>query len=112
MENTKELLQEISHNIGKLQEAAPELTKSFMDFFEKTEKEGALSKKTKELISVALAIAKQCKWCIAFHIKNALDAGATKEELIESCFTAVLMSGGPGLMYCQIALKAIEELSS
>ena len=76
------------------------------------EKPGALDKKTKELMSVSLSIVTHCKWCIAFHVKGALDAGATKDEIMESCFVATLMGGGPALMYTQLAVKALEDLSS
>ncbi|HDN82781.1 MAG TPA: carboxymuconolactone decarboxylase family protein [Candidatus Altiarchaeales archaeon] len=73
------------------------------------EEDGALPSKTKRLIALALAVATGCEWCIALHTKGALDAGATKDEIIEACFVAVLMGGGPALMYTQLVLKAIEE---
>ncbi len=81
----------------------------FSSFLKSVEEKGALDTKTKELISVSLSIATRCKWCIAFHVKNALDAGAASDEVMEACFVAVLMAGGPALMYTQLAVKAIEE---
>jgi AhpD family alkylhydroperoxidase len=60
-------------------------------------------------VNAALAVAGQCEWCIALHAKQALEAGATRDELIEAGFQAVLMHGGPALMYMTPLLEAIEE---
>ena len=67
-------------------------------------------KKSKELIAIACAVLAHCEWCIAFHVKGALDAGATKEEILESTWVGVLMGGGPSLMYAQGVLKALEDM--
>nr|WP_246831101.1 carboxymuconolactone decarboxylase family protein [Nautilia sp. PV-1] len=108
----KEKLQEIQTLIKNLQENAPEETKTFFSFMQSVEKDGAVSAKNKELINVALAVAAQCEWCIAFHTKNALKLGASKEEIVEAAMQAVLMHGGPALMYMTPLFKAIEEFSN
>ncbi len=109
MENMKSLLDEVNASIGFLSKEHSEYMAAFGKFMEVVEKDGALPKKTKEIISVALAVIKQCKYCIAFHVHNALEAGATKDEIIEACFVASLMGGGPSLMYTQLVFKALEE---
>ena len=109
MEDMNENLKEVKESLTQLGEEYPDLMKAFSSFMGAVEKEGALSHKIKELISVALSVVKECKWCIAFHVKNALDAGATKEEILEACFVAALMGGGPALMYTQLAVKAIDD---
>jgi len=109
MEDMKKTLGEVKRSLGELGKEYPELMKTFSGFMGAVEKEGALSHKVKELISISLSIVAKCKWCIAFHVKNALDAGATKEEIMETCFVAALMGGGPALMYTQLAVKAIED---
>ena len=108
----KEKLQEIKKLIGTLQKDAPEEISAFLNFLQKAEKDSSISAKNKELINVALAVAAQCEWCIAFHTQNALKLGATKEELIEAGMQAVVMHGGPALMYMIPLLKAIEEFSN
>ena len=105
----KDVLAEVNDSLKVLGKQYPELMKAFGSFMGAVEKEGALPHKTKELISIALSVVKECKWCIAFHVKNALDAGATKEEIMESCFVAALMGGGPALMHIQLVVKAIED---
>ncbi len=112
MEDMKCVLKEVQTSLKDLGKAYPDFMKTFGNFMGVVEKEGALNHKTKELISIALSIVAHCKWCIAFHVKNALDAGATKEEIMETCFVASLMGGGPALMYTQLAVKALQDLSN
>ena len=104
-------LKEVHDIVGKMGEEYPKLAGPFMVFLRRVEEQGALDTKTKELISVALSVACKCKWCIAFHTKNALDAGATKDEIIEACYVAILMAGGPAFMYTRLVLDAIEEFT-
>ncbi len=107
----KELNQGTMKFIQEMMKENPEKMKAFHELMESIEAEGGLSQKTKELISVALAVVKQCKYCIAFHVENALKAGATKQEIMESAWVAVLMGGGPALMYMQLVEQAIKEFS-
>jgi len=108
----REKLEDIKKLIGTLQEEVPEEIQGFLGFLQKAEKDSIISAKNKELINVALAVAAQCEWCIAFHTQNALKLGATKKELIEAGMQAVVMHGGPALMYMTPLLKAIEEFSN
>jgi len=104
-------LKEVHDIVGKMGEEYPKLAGPFMVFLRRVEEQGVLDTKTKELISVALSVACKCKWCIAFHTKNALDAGATKDEIIEACYVAILMAGGPAFMYTRLVLEAIDEFT-
>jgi len=108
----KEKLAQIKKLIGELQQEAPEEIEAFLNFLQKAEKDSSISAKNKELINVALAVAAQCEWCIAFHTQNAIKLGASKEELIEAGMQAVVMHGGPALMYMTPLLEAIEEFSN
>jgi AhpD family alkylhydroperoxidase len=77
---------------------------------EYVEKEGALKVKDKALIAIACAVVAHCEWCVAVHVKHALDSGATENEILESAWVGVLMGGGPSLMYAQGVLKALEDM--
>ena len=57
--------------------------------------EQALSKKTKELVALATAIASGCDTSIAYHLHNALEAGATQREIIETLDVAIVTMGEP-----------------
>jgi AhpD family alkylhydroperoxidase len=103
-----ERFKEAAELMDALQKDYPHLIGPFAVYMRKAESDGALPSKTKELISVALSVSSRCEWCIAFHVRAALDAGASKDEIMEACFVAVLMAGGPALMYTQHALKEID----
>ncbi len=90
----------------------PKFVESFMGFFEATEGPGALDRKTKELISIALSVKAQCPYCIAYHVKNAIAEGATKAEIIESAMVATLMGGGPCVAYMKYVFDACEEFGA
>ncbi len=111
-ENTKDMVKEIQRTIVDLSKEYPEETGGFMQMLKAVNAPRALSTKDKEIIAVSLSVATRCHWCIAFHTHNALKAGATREEIIEACFVAVTMAGGPALMYMQLVLKAIEDFKS
>ncbi|MCD6303329.1 MAG: carboxymuconolactone decarboxylase family protein [Planctomycetes bacterium] len=72
---------------------------------------GALSRKTKELIALALSVQKECTYCIAWHVRGALKEGATKDEIMEAAFVACVLGGGPAWMYAKLVHKAVEDLS-
>ncbi|WP_457605718.1 carboxymuconolactone decarboxylase family protein [Nitratifractor sp.] len=102
-------LEEIKRLIGDLQKEAPDQIQAFHQFMAAVEKPGAMDAKAKELVNVALAVAAQCEWCIALHVKGALDAGASRAEVIDAGMQAVLMHGGPALMYMTPLTEALKE---
>ncbi|MBK9207683.1 MAG: carboxymuconolactone decarboxylase family protein [Anaerolineales bacterium] len=71
--------------------------------------DGVLSAKVKELIALAIAITVRCDGCIAYHVHNALHAGATRPEIVESIGVAVMMGGGPSTIYGSEALLALDQ---
>ncbi len=85
---------------------------AFMNFFKEAAKPGALSAKEKALIAVAIAVSERCSYCIAIHTKNALDAGATREEILEAAKVAGLMGGGPALAYITLVLEALDAFGA
>ena len=74
--------------------------------------DGALDKKTKELIALAIGVDKQCDGCIGFHTKALQRLGATDEEVAETLGMCVYMGGGPALMYAADAWTAWQQLKS
>ncbi len=75
-----------------------------------TAEDTALSVKQKELIALGIAITIRCEGCIACHVKDALKKGATKEEIVDTIGVAIVMGGGPSVVYGDIAYKAMEEM--
>src|SRR5262249_32182633 len=87
-------------------------TLGFGDLARAATRDGALDKKTKELIALALGVAAHCDACIGFHAKALVQLGATKAEVEEALGMAVYMGGGPSLMYSANAVAAFEEFAA
>lgn len=71
--------------------------------------DGALPRKIRELIAVAVACTTQCPYCIEVHAKAAKLAGATREELVEAAFLAAALRAGGGATHGAMALKFFDE---
>ncbi len=96
----------------KIGEIDPNYLQAFMHLLKEAEKPGVLSTKVKELISVALSVSARCTYCIAAHVKNAIDAGATRQEIIESALVSGLMGGGPSVAYIKYVFDALDEFGA
>ena len=81
----------------------------FARLHKKAVEDGALNAKTKELMALAIGVAVRCEGCIAYHVHDAIAAGATRQELTETIGVAIMMGGGPAAMYAAHALDAIEQ---
>ncbi len=66
---------------------------------------GAIPRKYRELIAVAVACTTQCPYCLEVHSKAAKAAGASREELVESAFLAAALRAGGGATHGAMALK-------
>ena len=73
---------------------------------------GALDTKTKEMMALSISIVVGCEGCIAYHVHDAIAAGATRQELMETIGVGLLMGGGPGSIYAAHALEAIDQFLS
>jgi AhpD family alkylhydroperoxidase len=84
---------------------APDAWKAFLAFDKAALADGAIPKKYKELIAVAVALTTQCPYCIDIHNKAARDAGATDEELAEAGFVAAALRAGGSITHATHLLK-------
>lgn len=105
----KQITGDISQHLAKLRKEMPEVMNGFSALAQAASKEGALDKKTKEFIAMALGVAARCDGCIGFHAQALVKLGASRQELLEVLGMAVYMGGGPSLMYAADALRAFEE---
>lgn len=110
MSDYKEAYQELAKNQSILVKNCPELMTAFRGIPKEALKPKNLDTKTKELMAVAIAISVRCEGCILAHVRDALKAGATIEELAETVEVAVLMGGGPATAYGAKALAVAESL--
>jgi len=100
----------ITQGIGGLREKAGEPLKAFGALSRAATADGALDKKTKELLALAIGVSKQCDGCIGFHTQALKKLGASDEEVAETLGMCVYMGGGPALMYAADAWTAWTQL--
>jgi AhpD family alkylhydroperoxidase len=110
--NYREITREVSASLSRLRADIPDTMKGFSQLAQAATRDGALDKKTKELIALALGVAAHCDACIGFHVDTLIKLGVKRDELEEALGMAVYMGGGPSLMYAAEALGAFEELSA
>lgn len=111
MKNYPEITQSISRNIRVLRKDVPEAMQGFSALAQGATKDGALDRKTKELIALAIGVATRCDGCIGFHSEALVRLGATRQEVEEALAMAVYMGGGPALMYAADALDAFAQFA-
>jgi AhpD family alkylhydroperoxidase len=82
--------------------------KSFIDMEQKTYIDGELAKKHKEFIAIGISVVINCESCMEWHIKQALDDGATESEIIEAIEVGIEMAGGPATASARFAMNVLE----
>ncbi len=82
--------------------------RAFLGLEEKAFAEGALTKRDKELIAVGISVVTNCESCMEWHIHQALQRGATEQQVIEAIEVGIEMGGGPATVSARFALKALK----
>lgn len=95
--------------MGKMGEKIPNIMEGFSKMHTANTLDGALPAKTKELIALGIAITIRCEGCIVCHVHDALNSGANAEEIMETIGVAVLMGGGPSVVYGCEAMEALNQ---
>ncbi len=111
MKDMSQYYNHLEERLAQLGRELPGPMTGFARLHKKAMEDGGLSAKTKELMALGISIAVHCEGCIAYHVHDALKAGATRAELLETIGVAILMGGGPASMYAAEALDAIEQFS-
>jgi AhpD family alkylhydroperoxidase len=71
--------------------------------------DGAIPRKYRELIAVAVACTTQCPYCIEAHAGAAKLAGASREELVEASLLAAALRAGGAATHGALALKFFDQ---
>jgi AhpD family alkylhydroperoxidase len=108
----KELFDKFKNDSAKMKEQIPDTINGFGGLFSKVMKDGALSLREKELVALGIGVAQRCTPCIVAHTKKCLEAGATKEQILEAASVAVVMNGGPAYMHIPVVIDTLEALQS
>ena len=106
-----DVLTDLNPKHRALRKMIPEVYRGFAELSGAALTAGALERKTKELIALAIGIVAGCDGCIASHAQAAARAGATKEEAAEAIGVTFLMHGGPATIYGARAYDAFCEFA-
>ncbi|HSV27893.1 MAG TPA: carboxymuconolactone decarboxylase family protein [Sedimentisphaerales bacterium] len=108
--NAKEFYANFPAEMEKAKLQAAPIMSGFGSLFSKCMAAGAMTVKEKELVAVGIAVALRCEPCIFAHAKKCLEAGATREQIIEAAGVAVVMAGGPAYMHVTAVIDALDAL--
>ena len=95
--------------LGELKKSAPDDFKGFVALDSIVGKDdGAIPRKYRELIALAVACTTQCPYCLDVHTRNAKRAGATREEVAEAALLAAALRAGAAVTHGTLALKLFD----
>ncbi|MEN2397494.1 carboxymuconolactone decarboxylase family protein [Pseudomonas halotolerans] len=110
--NWSELLPTIQKAFGALGKSNPKMVKAYMALGEAASENDVLDAKTRELISIAVAVTTRCDGCIAAHTDAAIKAGASREEVAAALATAISLNAGAAYIYSLRSLEAYDTLNN
>ena len=96
--------------LGRIIEVMPEKGKQLMDQVGETYKDGALERKTKHLMALAIALGVGCQNCVLFHTEAALASGASKEEFLDTISIVSSMRGTTGVAESLRVIQFLDDL--
>ena len=107
----KSVLRDLGPLHQELRRAIPDVYKGWGGLSKAAFADGALDRKTKELIAFAIGVVEGCDGCIASHGQAAARAGASPQEAAEAIGVTFLMHGGPATIHGARAYDAFCEFS-
>lgn len=108
----KSFLPKVGASVNELAEASPETIGGYRQICAADTRTGHLDAKTRELISLAVAVTTRSDGCIANHTKKAIDLGTTREEIAEALGVAVAMNAGAAVAYSGRVMDAFSAFST
>ena len=106
----KKTLNEFNDLMKDIAKTIPREYRAFINEKEAFTKAGKVDEKTKWLILLVVSVTQKCPVCIPRAVQHCVQAGWSKEEMLEACMIAVLVGGSSVMTYVTLADKAIEEL--
>lgn len=94
-------------DIGK---DAPELWKTFQQWYGSVFAPGALTSREKALIALAVAHAVQCPYCIDAYTRDSLAKGADLPQMTEAVHVAAAIKGGAALVHATQMRNVADKL--
>ena len=99
-------MKNLSH-LKVLEANAPDAFKAFWAFDKAAMAEGAIPRKYKELMALAVAFTTQCPYCIGIHSDKARENGASEQEIAEAVAVAAALRAGAAVTHGTHAIKHV-----
>jgi len=99
--------------LGEFKELAPAEFSAFVEFDKIVGREdGAIPRKYRELIAIAVACTTQCPYCLDVHTRGASRAGATRAEVAEAAMLAAALRAGAAVTHGTLAVKLFDRVQA
>ena len=96
--------------LAEFKELAPEEFSTFAAFDKTVGREdGAIPRKYRELIALAVACTTQCPYCLEVHTRAAKRAGASRQEVAEASMLAAALRAGAAVTHGALAVKLFDQ---
>lgn len=107
--DAQKILSQFNDAMVDIRKAVPKEYEAFIKEKETILTSGKVPGKTKWLLLLVASVTQKCPVCIPRAVRHCLDAGWTKEEMIEACMVAVLVGGSSAMTYVTLVDKAIGQ---
>jgi len=84
---------------GDISQWQEKLGKKFFDYYGSVFEEGALTKREKSLIALAVSHAVACPYCIDAYTGDGIKKGISEEEMMEAVHVAAAIKSGATLVH-------------
>ena len=96
--------------LRELKALAPEEFKGFVALDAIIGREGgAIPRKYRELMAIAISCTTQCPYCLDVHSRHAQTAGATRTEIAETALITAALRAGAAVTHGALALKLADQ---
>jgi AhpD family alkylhydroperoxidase len=112
VESQLELNNNRMKQLEKFSALLPDVLRQVRDQMSEVYKDGALNCKVKRLMALAIALGAGCRNCVLAQTMNALENGATKEELLETISVVISMRGTTGVAESLRVIQLLDELGT
>lgn len=112
MKDFASIAEHLHDGMGTFAAGEPDVADAFKSLMGASTRDGTLDNKTKELIALAIGITVRCDGCIAHHSQAVCDAGASRDEVLETIGVSIMMGGGPSMVYGVEALEAFDQFAA
>jgi len=72
--------------------------------------DGALDKRTKELMGLVASAVLRCDDCVTYHIKQCAAIGVNREEFLDAFNVALVVGGSITIPHLRRAIERVDEL--